>query len=176
MRYYKICLRLHDESMHACMQTVEWIPVVCVVVVTRQPIYMSFHVLRASMWASMWASITCFLFIGNLTGVNMQRMLMYPPSGGYWPFLPAAFMLPPANASLIMTGCSITTLCSTLQAYVNWMNVTSPESITVRYDQNVTCFQSSPCIPSSTIFFIICGAEEGFNDFVFIIDRVYVCS
>ena len=63
----------------------------------------------------------------------MQRMLMYPPSGGYWPFLPAAFMLPPTNASLVLTGCSITTLCSTLQAYVTWMNATSPESITVSY-------------------------------------------
>ena len=86
------------------------------------------------MHATDWLSITILLPTGNLTGVNMQRMLMYPPSLGYWPFLPAAFTLPPASASLVMTGCSITTLCSTLQAYVNWMNATSPESIAVSYN------------------------------------------
>ena len=62
----------------------------------------------------------------NLTGLSMTRMLLYPPTSA-WAFVPAAFMLPTNNATnstLIMTNCTISTLCSTLGAYVSFLNAT----------------------------------------------------
>lgn len=53
--------------------------------------------------------------------VDMQRMLLYPPSSDL-SFLPAAYQTPTVvPATLRLTNSSITTQCSTVQAYTTWL-------------------------------------------------------
>ena len=85
----------------------------------------------AMKWFSHLCRLPCTGPSAALTGETMQRMLLYPPASA-WPFLPAAFQLPPPNASLFMTGCTIYTLCATVRAYTTYLNVTAPSNITVR--------------------------------------------
>ena len=68
----------------------------------------------------------------QLRDTAMLRMLLYPPSSAL-AFLPAAYQQPleTASAAILISNCSIVTLCQTVAMYTSYLKAKTPESVAV---------------------------------------------
>ena len=69
-----------------------------------------------------------------LADKTMQQMLLYPPNS-CWAFMPAIYQAPTIGSSspnLTLANSTISTLCRTVNAYLSFLNKTSPESLVDR--------------------------------------------
>ncbi|GAX73134.1 hypothetical protein CEUSTIGMA_g587.t1 [Chlamydomonas eustigma] len=96
----------------------------------------------------------------TLEGVNMLRMLLYPPSSQL-AFVPAAYHIPTAHFTLTLSDCSIQTLCTTVSEYEQYLLMSSPRDIQV---------------PNSTSLLVRSWASNFTNVSVSVSNVTLVCS